>query len=194
MSWVCRTIPRLKRVAVVASTTLAVCVLLTACGGSGSRINEQAATETSAEQEAEAKTAAFARCMREQGVDVNASGALVVDGRSAARPGTSAFEEAQAKCEKFQPNVGVLSGPPPSAETLDKLVKIASCMRRHGISEFPDPTTRRPSPSSLSPRKYPEITNYDGAVLLFPRTIDLEAPAYRRALTACGAPPLGLPH
>ena len=39
-----------------------------------------------------------------------------------------------------------------------------------------------------------EITDFDGAILLFPSTINLQAPAYRRALTACGAPPLGLPH
>ena len=34
----------------------------------------------------------------------------------------------------------------------------------------------------------------DGAVLLFPSSINMEAPAYRQALTACDAPPLGLRH
>jgi hypothetical protein len=67
-------------------------------------------------------------------------------------------------------------------------------MREHGIVEFPDPTTAPHSRSSLDPKKYGVITNYDGAILLFPRTLDMEAPAYRQALAACGAPPLGLPH
>ena len=39
-----------------------------------------------------------------------------------------------------------------------------------------------------------EITDFDGAILLFPATINMQSPAYRQALTACGAPPLGLPH
>ena len=39
-----------------------------------------------------------------------------------------------------------------------------------------------------------EITDFDGAILLFPSTINLYSPAYRQALAACGAPPLGLPH
>jgi hypothetical protein len=45
-----------------------------------------------------------------------------------------------------------------------------------------------------NPSGYQEITNFDGAILLFPRTINLQSPAYKQALTACGAPPLGLPH
>jgi hypothetical protein len=39
-----------------------------------------------------------------------------------------------------------------------------------------------------------EITDYDGAILVFPSAINMQAPAYRRALIACGAPPLGLRH
>jgi len=63
-------------------------------------------------------------------------------------------------------------------------------MRQHGVPQFPDPATSVPShPSGVR-----EITDFDGAILLFPSTIDMEAPAYRQALTACGAPPLGLPH
>jgi hypothetical protein len=65
-------------------------------------------------------------------------------------------------------------------------------MHRHGLSEFPDPRTTRPT--NVGPGEYREITDYDGAILLFPRAMDLEAPAYKKALTACGAPPLGLPH
>jgi hypothetical protein len=65
-------------------------------------------------------------------------------------------------------------------------------MRQHGISEFPDPRTS--VPSDVSPAKYQQITDFDGAILLLPVTLNLQAPAYKHALTACGAPPLGLPH
>jgi hypothetical protein len=65
-------------------------------------------------------------------------------------------------------------------------------MRRHGVSGFPDPRTSVP----LNPfaNGYGVITDFDGAILLFPSTMNLRAPAYKQALAACGAPPLGLPH
>ncbi|HWE58371.1 MAG TPA: hypothetical protein VG228_01650 [Solirubrobacteraceae bacterium] len=107
-------------------------------------------------------------------------------------PAAPAFKAAQAKCEKL---IGV--GPPalgskthPSAQTLAKLVRIARCVRQHGVPQFPDPRTSVPS----NPIGIQEISDFDGAILLFPSTINLQAPAYRRALTACGAPPLGLHH
>jgi hypothetical protein len=142
---------------------------------------------------------AYARCMRAHGVEVEAQpgnrrGAVVIGGRGA-NPESLAFQRAQAQCKQLLPNVGLPgSGPPPSTQTLDKLLRIARCMRQHGISEFPDPRTAVPPSSGLSPGKYREITDYDGAILLFPATIDMQAPAYRHALTACGAPPLGLHH
>jgi hypothetical protein len=108
-------------------------------------------------------------------------------------PSSPAFRAAQAKCQKL------MGGPPgpgatthPSAQTMAKLRKIAVCMRAHGVPRFPDPQTSVPSnPSATGIR---EITDFDGAILLFPATINMQAPAYRQALTACGAPPLGLAH
>jgi hypothetical protein len=110
-----------------------------------------------------------------------------------ANPAAPAFREAQAKCQKvLGVGGGPGSGPPASARTMAKLVRIAVCMRAHGISEFPDP---RPSmPAHIDPGAYQVITDYDGAILLFPVTLGIGSPAYREALTACGAPPLGLPH
>jgi hypothetical protein len=63
-------------------------------------------------------------------------------------------------------------------------------MRQHGVPQFPDPKTSVP----LHPTGYQEITDFDGAILAFPSTVDTQAPAYKQALTTCGAPPLGLPH
>ena len=95
------------------------------------------------------------------------------------------------------PEASAGGGPPgpgttthPSAQTLSKLLRIAECLRRHGVHQFPDPQTFVPSNIAGTD----EITDFDGAILLFPTTINLQAPAYRQALTACGAPPLGLPH
>ena len=91
------------------------------------------------------------------------------------------------------------SGPPgpgstthPSAQTLAKLRRIAVCIRQHGVPQFPDPRTS--VPANPLQDGITQITDFDGAILLFPGTIDMQAPAYRQALAACGAPPLGLPH
>ena len=170
--------------------------MLAACAGSGSRQHQQAGKEASTEQKAEARTAAYARCMRDHGVPTETNGSghgAVVIGGFRTSPESPTFQKAQNACKKLLPDSGLPGeGPPPSAQTFDRLVTIARCMRKHGISEFPDPRTTRPA--NLGPGKYGEITDYDGAILLFPRAMDLEAPAYRKALTTCGAPPLGLPH
>jgi hypothetical protein len=99
---------------------------------------------------------------------------------------STALKGAQAKCHKLLPGGGPPapgSGPGPSAQMLAKLLRIAECMR------FPDPRITVSSNSS----GVREITDFDGAILVFPSTINLQPPAYRQALAACGAPPLGLP-
>jgi hypothetical protein len=138
---------------------------------------------------------AFANCMRSNGVpnfpDPNPGGGFNVG--AGINPLSPAFKAAQATCRKLLPG----AGPPgpgstthPSPQTLAKLLKISRCMRRHGVPQFPDPTTSVPS----NPAGIREITDFDGAILLFPSTINMQSPAYKQALTACGAPPLGLPH
>jgi hypothetical protein len=103
-----------------------------------------------------------------------------------------AFHAAQAKCQRLLPGGSPGFQSNPSKPTMAKLLRIANCMRAHGIHQFPDPLYSRPTHFTLG--EYQEITDFDGATLLFPASTDLQAPAYRQALNACGAPPLGLPH
>jgi hypothetical protein len=100
--------------------------------------------------------------------------------------GAPAARAAQVKCQKLMGG-----GPPgpgstthPSAQTVAKLVRIADCMRRHGVPDFPDPTTTVPLDPFASGAGV--ITDYDGAILLFPSTLDMHSPAYLRATSACG--------
>ena len=72
------------------------------------------------------------------------AGASVFHTGAGVDPSSPAFKAAQAKCEKFLPP-GPGSGPPPSAQTLAHYLKVAQCMRRHGVPDFPDPRTRVPS-------------------------------------------------
>ena len=50
------------------------------------------------------------------------------------------------------------------------MVKVAECMRRHGITDFPDPRTSVP-PHALAGVDG-VISDIDGVVLVFPSTID----------------------
>ena len=139
---------------------------------------------------------AFAKCMRANGV-TDFPDPTSGQGFGFNVPNTvissPTFRSAQAKCQSLLPIfAGPRGGAPPSKQTMAKLLRIATCMRAHGVHQFPDPLYSRPK--QFTPGEYQEITDFDGATLLFPMSMNLQAPAYRQALTACGAPPLGLPH
>jgi hypothetical protein len=74
----------------------------------------------------------------------------------------------------------------PSQKVIAKLLRIGRCMRRHGAKDFPDPGTSIPSNPAAT--GIGEVTDVDGAILLFPATMNPQAPAYGQALMACGAP------
>jgi hypothetical protein len=133
---------------------------------------------------------AFSRCMRTNGVpnfpDPQPGGGLLFN-VAGINPSAPAVREARAKCQKFLP----AGGPPqpgatthPSAQTLAKLLKLAVCMHQHGISQFPEPRTSVPSDPFGGGTGV--ITDYDGVILLFPSTLDIQAPAYTQAAAACG--------
>jgi hypothetical protein len=113
-------------------------------------------------------------------------------------PGTSiqqgpAFDAAQTKCAKQVPGGGPPgSGPPATAQTMAKLVGVSVCMRHHGVPNFPDPLDKMPARINLA--DYQNITDYDGGILLLPKTIDMQSPAFQRAQAACGSVAEGLNH
>jgi hypothetical protein len=139
---------------------------------------------------------AFARCMRANGVpnfpDPSPGGGALFNA-AGINPSAPAAREATAKCQPLLPRKDFHAGGPlpapgqsthPSPQTIVKLLEIADCMRQHGVPEFPDPR------SSVPPSPFGSgtgvITDYDGAILLFPSTLDTQAPAYKRAAGACG--------
>lgn len=195
--------PRARLLA--AATILVSGLLAAACGGTSSSPSAAAigGAPTSAPSTASASSTgsrsdpppalAFAKCMRSNGVpsfpDPQGGGSFVFH----ASPGiisSPAFRAAQAKCRKLMPPIaagpGANSFPPQEkAQAMERLRKVAQCMRQHGISAFPDPTTTRPA--NLSPGEYSTITDYDGAFLLLPATIDMQSPAWKQAAAACGS-------
>ena len=141
---------------------------------------------------------AFARCMRANGVpsfpDPGPGPGFAFNTVGLSGP---ALNAATAQCRHLLPD----GGPPipgtqthPSAKTMARLLSIARCMREHGVPNFPDPMTTVPSrPPGAGGL---EITDFDGAILVFPGTLEMQSPAYRQAAAACGglAEKLGRPH
>ena len=89
-------------------------------------------------------TVAYSQCMRSHGVpnfpDPNSQGAITGSGTSAngINPQSPQFQAAQKSCAKLAPIGGT---PAQQAQNLAQAVKYAACMRSHGVSNFPDPTS-----------------------------------------------------
>ena len=89
---------------------------------------------------------------------------------------------------------GLVSAPPPgglplpgaktrpSAQTMAHWQAVAQCMRRRGVSEFPNPTTSVPR----NLRFVGSMTDRDGAILAIPYTVNQESSAFIRAAITCG--------
>jgi hypothetical protein len=137
---------------------------------------------------------AFAKCMRASGVsnfpDPKAGGDFVFHASAGMNPSLPGFKAAQAKCQKLMPG----GGPPgpgsttnPSPQTLARFLRIARCMRQHGVEDFPDPRTSVPS-NPFGSGGAGVISDIEGVILIFPSTIDQQSPAFTRASAACAFP------
>ncbi len=70
----------------------------------------------------------------------------------------------------------------PSAQTMAYWREVAVCMRQHGVSSFPDPTASVPSDLP----HVGELSDRDGAILVFPATLNTQSASFLRAASACG--------
>ncbi len=139
----------------------ALALALTACGTGGA---EGAAPSPSAATSQEERSREFAKCMRDNGVDLP-------DPEPGGEPGGFGevdrtdpdFERARQACREFLPGGGDLSKLDPGK--LDQLRAFTQCMRGNGI-DIPDPDPNGGKPEGLG-------------------SIDRTSPAFRAALDAC---------
>jgi hypothetical protein len=107
--------------------------------------------------------------MRSHGVpnfpDPNSKGQLLLPADGSVD--LNSLQSARQACQGLMPGGG--SGPP-SAQDQQKAVEYASCMRSHGVPDFPDPTV-------LS----------GGFTVNIPPDADPNSPQYRAAQQACQA-------
>lgn len=130
---------------------------------------------------------AFSACMRSHGVtnfpDPSASGGIQLSSSSGINPFSPSFKAAQAKCSKLLPGGGPANHPP-SEQDKQQALHVSQCMREHGITGFPDPTTTPPS----SPAGYSAILDRNGVVFALPDSVNPQSPAFQQAGAACGFP------
>jgi len=124
---------------------IAATALISACGSSA-----PAATGSGGTTTADAKTAVkFAECMRSNGVsdfpDPGASGKLTIDAvanGSALNTNTPAFQHALSACKTLEPPG--FTGSKRSPQQQQAGLQFAECIRKNGVSDFPDPTPNGP--------------------------------------------------
>jgi len=156
--------------------------------GASSASSEGSGSPPESKASGEQAVIAFAACMRSNGVpnfpDPNPSGGFHVG--AGMNPSSPAFRAAQAKCQKLLPGglPGAGSTTHPSAQTMARMLKVSRCMRQHGVSGFPDPTTSAPSKTGSGPGV---AADREGAIFALPATI-MQSPAFTRAAAACGFP------
>jgi hypothetical protein len=119
-------------------TTLAAGALLAACGDAGDTSSGKSSPE-------EAQLA-FAKCMREHGVDMPdpkpaaGGGPSRVEFRArAGEGGPRRFDAAQKACQKYMRAAAPELSPEQEQEIRDSALKFARCMRANGV-DMPDPT------------------------------------------------------
>lgn len=132
-----------------------LCVLATACGtkddgGDGVASMSDSDSPSSAAQAADDgesdldKMRAFAKCMREHGVDVadpdpdSGGGGIAI---SAGDGEKEKVDKANEACKHLMPNGG--KPEKPTAEDLDRARETAKCLREHGI-DVKEPTMEEP--------------------------------------------------
>jgi hypothetical protein len=149
-------------------------VAISACGSSGGHPTLASA---------HADFLDYSKCMRAHGVpefpDPSPGGGIHVNIGSGLNPFSPSFQAARNTCRKLLPGGGPPSGH--SAQRMAQLLAVSQCMRRHGISDFPDPTTTPPA----SPNGFSLIEDEAGAVLAVPSSVDVGAPAFKAAAAAC---------
>jgi hypothetical protein len=98
-------------------------------------------------------------------------------------PQSPVFQSAQHTCFRLLPGGGPFAQHH-TAQAMAQALQISECMRRHGVSGFPDPTLKPPSLSNRG--EYSVVEDRDGAVLAIPSTINPSSPVFEQAATACG--------
>ena len=184
----------MHRTATVSAATFAAAVALAACGGSSTSTTTNSLSTKVPSHSAALK---FAQCMRTHGVPhfpdpqsgggfgfqraggPGGGGTVSIDGHQL-NVNSQTFQQATQACRKYAPQ-----GPPITGAQLAKIkqgaIKMARCMRAHGVPNFPDPkVTTGPGGHGIGIRIGGPPGSGSSAGSLDPRS-----PAFQKAQQIC---------
>jgi hypothetical protein len=101
-------------------------------------------------------------------------------------PQSPAFQAAQKTCFKLLPGGGPGGGKVSESRKL-AMLKLSRCMRAHGVTSFPDPTSSRPS---APPSGGGIAFGAPGSFLAVPQSL-MQSPGFKQAAAACHFPGFG---
>jgi hypothetical protein len=169
---------RFRSTFLIAAVGCAACV--SACGSSSNRPGPGASRAA----KGESAFVSFSQCMRSHGVpnfpDPQPGGGIRITPSSGLDPRSPAFQTAQKQCGKLLPGGGP-GHANPSEEP--QLLRLAACMRSHGLTGFPDPTVAQ----NGGPPSGPALV-INGYEFKFGAGLNPMSPAFQNAMKACGGP------
>lgn len=158
-----------KASVLLAASVAALTLTVAGCGsgGSGGSGGSDSGSAGSNANPTLEKAVKYTQCMRKNGVtdfpDPNKDGKFVI-GAGGPDKNSAQFKKASQACKSQEPP-GLEDTPAKVAKEQAEWLKFARCMRKNGISNFPDPK---------------------GGKLLVPRDkINVNSPQFKRALKAC---------
>jgi hypothetical protein len=138
-----------RSAALLAAGLMALGMGVSGCGGSsggGSAGDATATTGTgggSGSSDTTDPLVKYSACMRSNGVPsfpdpVNGRLQLQAQKGTDLDPSSSTFQAAQKACKSLEPS-GLAKGQAPGGEQQNDMLKFVACMRKNGVTNFPDP-------------------------------------------------------
>ena len=122
----------------IIAAAIACGLVLTACGA------EEPASDGDRRSEAREAMLAFAKCMRDQGVDMpdpQFDGGRIMQRGPEERVSPEKMEKAEGACRKYMEDIEPPEmSPEQQQEMKERALAHAQCMREQGLKNFPDPT------------------------------------------------------
>jgi hypothetical protein len=184
------------------AAAIAACTVIAACGSSSPSSSRSPSvgghpTQAQIQDQIHQELLSFARCMRSHRVSNFPDPTSPTSDKEfllGQIPGINTlspvFRSGHTACKHLLPGGGK-SSQGATAQVMAQLLHTSRCLRAHGLTGFPDPTTSPPSNSAA----YLDIAGFSAnhappgappvAYLSIPNSIDPSSPVAKRAATAC---------
>lgn len=163
----------------VAILAVACAVALAACGSASNKPTANARGDA---------LIAFSKCMRAHGVtnfpDPSSNGPGLNLNGTGINPQAPSFRTAQGICSKLLPGGGPSTHA--SAQQIKQATDTAECMRKHGVTGYPDPIVTS-KPPNINPADYSTAEYGNGIFIGIPSSINVNSPAFEAAAKTCNA-------